>query len=199
MTNTPDGATHAQIYNKDNPTEVIELSDIKEELDYIGEQRGEEGKQFNNPSLFKLRELSGLTQDTFSKYLIEVSETKGLENVVSTFNINATIPDLSIEEFLGFIGLNAEVVGADGLLAAYQELDNTTDESKQIEIAEQIKEDIPTILINLKQEIITSFENHAKLFAENYTGGKFKLGRGGSTKAKKALEALSEKRILIEE
>jgi len=199
MTNTPDGATHAQIYDKNNPTEVIELKDIYEELEYIGEQRGEEGRQFNNPSLAKIRELSGLTNDTFSKYLIQVSETKGLENVVSTFNINATIPDLSIEEFLGFIGLNAEVVGADGLLAAYRELDSAKDKTKKEEIAEQIKEDIPTILINLKQEIITSFENYAKLFAENYTGGKFKLGRGGSTKAKKALEALSEKRILTEE
>mgnify|MGYP003150392882 FL=1 len=199
MANIPDGATHAQIYDKDNPTEVIQLEDIYEELTDIGEQRGEEGRQFNNPSLVKIRELSGLTQDNFSKYLIQVSETKGLENIVSTFNINATIPDLSIEEFLGFIGLNAEVVGADGLLDAYRELDSAKDETKKAEIAEQIKEDIPTILTNLKQEIITSFENYAKLFAENYTGGKFKLGRGGSTKAKKALEALSEKRILIEE
>ena len=140
-----------------------------------------------------MRELSGLTDDVFSKHLISISETKGLVELVNTFDISATIPNLSLDEFIGFIGLNAEVVGADGLLDAYAELDETGD----VKIADQIKEDIPIILNNLKKEIISAFENHVKLFAENFTGGKFKLGRGGSTKAKKALEALSDESVGI--
>ncbi len=222
MANTAVGATHAQIYDKDDPTEVIQFKDIYEELADIGEQRTEEGRykdrasefapsrsklgevspakrvrtvdtQFNNPTLIRLRELSGLTDDVFSKHLISISETKGLVELVNTFDISATIPNLSLDEFIGFIGLNAEVVGADGLLDAYAELDETGD----VKIADQIKEDIPIILNNLKKEIISAFENHVKLFAENFTGGKFKLGRGGSTKAKKALEALSDESVGI--
>tara|TARA_R100000426_G_scaffold28625_2_gene23918 strand:- start:881 stop:2917 length:2037 start_codon:yes stop_codon:yes gene_type:complete len=193
MANTADGATHAQIYDKDDPTEIIQLKDIYDELVDIGEQRTEEGRQFNNPTLIRLRELSGLTDDVFSKHLISISETKGLVELVNTFDISATIPNLSLDEFIGFIGLNAEVVGADGLLDAYAELDKTGD----VKIADQIKEDIPIILNNLKKEIISAFENHVKLFAENFTGGKFKLGRGGSTKAKKALEALSDESVGI--
>jgi len=193
MANTEDGATHAQIYNKDSPTEVIGLSDIKEELDYIGEQRMEEGKKFNNPTLIRLREISGLNNKMFARHLLGISQTKGLMEIVRTFDIEATIPNLSIDEFLGFIGLTAEVVGADGLLSAYEELDDKGD----IEVAKQIEKDIPQILNNLKTEIISDFQKHVELFAKNYTGGKFKLGRGGSTKAKEALEALSDEGVGI--
>jgi len=222
MANTADGATHAQIYDKDNPTEVIELQDIFDELTDIGEQRTEEGRykdrasefaptrsklgevgsakrvktvdtQFNNPSLRRLREISGLTTEDFPRLLMQISQTTGLVELVNTFDIEATIPNLSLDEFIGFIGLNAEVVGADGLLNAYAELDKKQD----VKVAEQIRDDIPLVLENLKKEILTAFENHVKLFAENYTGGKFKLGRGGSTKAKKALEALSDESVQI--
>ncbi len=193
MANTEDGATHAQIYDKDNPTEVIELKDIDVELTDIGEQRTEGGRKFNNPSLITLREISGLNNSMFAEYLLGISETKGLMEIVRTFDIEATIPNLSMNEFLGFIGLTAEVVGADGLLSAYEELDDKGD----IEVAKQIEKDIPQILNNLKTEIISDFQKHVELFAKNYTGGKFKLGRGGSTKAKEALEALSDEGVGI--